>query len=160
MRATLAVAGLTCVIAAAAGLAPPPAAAQSGTFQTLYRFTGGADGATPYRGPLIDSTGTLYGTTFAGANDCADAYAPGTGCGALWALKSGVVTPELTFLGASNGAAPNTNLTASGATLYSATSLGGADDQGTLFRVGKTGTNYKLLHSFTGNDGAQPNGAL
>lgn len=37
----------------------------------LYRFTGGADGAYPYGGMVLDSTGDLYGTTFQGgtAND-------------------------------------------------------------------------------------------
>ena len=38
-------------------------------FQVLYRFKGGSDGYGPYGGVIADSSGALYGTTFAGGAD-------------------------------------------------------------------------------------------
>ena len=36
-------------------------------YQTLYRFTGGADGEAPFDTVVLDSkTGSLYGTTLVG----------------------------------------------------------------------------------------------
>jgi uncharacterized repeat protein (TIGR03803 family) len=42
-------------------------ASDTGT-QTLYSFTGGADGGQPYGGLVMDSTGNLYGTTYSGGS--------------------------------------------------------------------------------------------
>ena len=36
------------------------------TFTVLYSFTGGADGANPSEGLVLDSAGSLYGTTYDG----------------------------------------------------------------------------------------------
>src|SRR5580700_2417129 len=38
----------------------------AGAFTVLYSFTGGADGANPYAGVILDSAGNLYGTTEGG----------------------------------------------------------------------------------------------
>ncbi len=45
-------------------LAPPVAQAQ--TFNVIYNFTGGQDGATPYAGLTMDKAGDFYSTTFSG----------------------------------------------------------------------------------------------
>ncbi len=39
------------------------------TYESLYDFTGGADGSQPYGSLLIDSSGNLYGTTAHGGNN-------------------------------------------------------------------------------------------
>jgi uncharacterized repeat protein (TIGR03803 family) len=45
----------------------------AGTYQRLYRFSGGADGDTPNAGVVVDSKGNVYGTTIKGG-----AYGHGT----------------------------------------------------------------------------------
>ncbi|MFZ0707268.1 MAG: hypothetical protein WAM71_16840, partial [Candidatus Korobacteraceae bacterium] len=40
----------------------------SQTFQPIYTFTCGSDGASPRGGLIADSRGNLYGTTQAGGN--------------------------------------------------------------------------------------------
>jgi uncharacterized repeat protein (TIGR03803 family) len=45
-----------------AGLAAIPSAPAQ-TYKVLYSFTGGTDGALPFGGVTLDSTGNLYGTT-------------------------------------------------------------------------------------------------
>ncbi|MBZ5573944.1 MAG: hypothetical protein LAO09_18930 [Acidobacteriia bacterium] len=51
------------------------------TESVLYSFAGGSDGATPQAGLVLDASGLLYGTTFAGGTGC------GTqGCGTVFAL--------------------------------------------------------------------------
>src|SRR5579862_9607943 len=52
-------------IGASLAAAPAPAA----TFQTLYAFTGGADGTAPYGRMVFNAkTGLLYGTTVSGGS--------------------------------------------------------------------------------------------
>lgn len=38
------------------------------TYTSLHDFTGGSDGANPLDGLVMDSSGNLYGTTYAGGN--------------------------------------------------------------------------------------------
>ena len=148
-------------LAAAGAIALTAVHAQASGLQTLYSFTGGADGATPYKGPTLDAAGTLYGTAFAGANACPDSYGfAGVGCGTVWKLSGGTLTPVLTFLGASNGASPFGNVIVPGKTIYGTTYAGGALNQGTVFQVSTSGTGYKRIHSFTGSDGEHPDSTI
>jgi uncharacterized repeat protein (TIGR03803 family) len=55
----------------------------SGNLTTVYSFTGGADGAYPYAGVIVEANGNIYGATSAGGS----AAAPG-GYGTLF-----VITP-------------------------------------------------------------------
>jgi uncharacterized repeat protein (TIGR03803 family) len=77
-------------------LDPPAAGSTKWTERVLYRFKGGADGAVPLAGLLLDKTGALYGTTSQGGGrgDC-HSYPhsswfvpPGAvvGCGTIFAL--------------------------------------------------------------------------
>jgi len=144
--------------AAALLMAAAAAPALGGTLAVVHSFTGGADGATPYKGVTIDKSGTLYGITTYGADACPDSYYySAVGCGVLFKQTAGgVFTPLVTFLGTSNGASPNGNLTLSGTTLLGTTYTGGAADQGTVFQVKTTGKAFKQLYSFSGPDGSHP----
>ena len=39
---------------------------QAQSFTVQYQFTGGDDGGTPFGGVILDASGNLYGTTYAG----------------------------------------------------------------------------------------------
>jgi uncharacterized repeat protein (TIGR03803 family) len=125
----------------------------SGKERVLYSFKGGTDGAQPYAG-LTDVNGTLYGATFAGGAN---------GAGTIIKITtSGVETVLYSFQGGSaDGESPYASLTDVNGTLYGTTQYGGANLDGTAFKVTTSGTE-KVLHSFLGgaNDGAFPLGVL
>jgi uncharacterized repeat protein (TIGR03803 family) len=124
-------------------LAPWPAQAQ--TFHTLYSFTGGPDGGYPYAGLLRDKAGNLYGTTLEGGRQACQ-----IGCGTVFKLgKHRKETVLHSFAGGpKDGAFPWAGLVPDAAgNLYGTTSVGGASDQGTVFKVSKTGQK-KVLFSF------------
>ena len=51
--------------------------------------------------------------------------------------------------GTSDGAGPVGSVVVSGNFIYGATRIGGASNEGTLFRMNLDGTNFTLLHSFS-----------
>ena len=57
-----------------------------------------------------------------------------------------------------DGISPQNELVLSGASLYGATLLGGTSGNGTIFTINTDGTGFTVLHNFTGNDGANPEG--
>src|SRR5262249_14247799 len=62
-----------------------------------------------------------------------------------------------------DGAQPNSGVKiGSDGALYGTTARGGSADRGTVFTLNKDGSNYAVLHSFTGTagDGEQPVGRL
>jgi uncharacterized repeat protein (TIGR03803 family) len=54
----------------------------SGNFTTLYSFTGGSDGATPFAGVVVDAQGNIWGAASTGGS----AAAPG-GYGTLFVIS-------------------------------------------------------------------------
>src|SRR5207253_8127902 len=93
-------------------------------FKVLYKFTGGADGATPYDANLVhDTAGNLYGTTEEGGNlSCSDGYT--VGCGVVFKLKPDGTEKVLhTFnLDGTDGGVPNGGVIQDSAgTLYGTT---------------------------------------
>ncbi len=126
----------------------------------LYKFSGGADGSIPYGGTLVfDSSGNIYGTTFAGGGgSCFQ------GCGVVYKLtpsgSSWIETVLYTFSGASDGASPWAGVTLDAAgNLYGTTSAGGAYGGGTVYELSPSGSAWtqKTLHSFQRQqDGSNP----
>jgi uncharacterized repeat protein (TIGR03803 family) len=126
------------------------ASAHAQTFSTLYTFTGGSDGDTPYAG-VIEVNGNIYGTTFVG----------GTGyTGDVFEVtKNGKEKIIYTFGQPPDGNSPQAPLIrASNGKLYGVASFGGPyDNYGIVFEIDRTGAE-KTLYSFAGGtaDGCDP----
>ncbi|MBV8584148.1 MAG: hypothetical protein JO241_09145, partial [Candidatus Eremiobacteraeota bacterium] len=123
----------------------------SGKERVLYRFNGGADGATPQAG-LIQVAGKLYGTTaYGGKNGC---YG---GCGIVFEVDtSGRQRTVYAFKGGSDGAYPVASLAYVNGLLYGTTYQGGRRNRGTVFQVSLSGTERVLYSFMGGTDGANP----
>jgi uncharacterized repeat protein (TIGR03803 family) len=127
---------------------------------TLLTFEG-ANGSTPYTGPIRGADGVFYGTTAYG-----DAYDGGN----VFALsKNGgklVSSTILAFGGTSgDGTQPTSALVIDkSGNLYGTTSNGGASDAGTVFQLSNVNGVWTetVLYSFTGQggDGWEPYGGL
>ena len=121
----------------------------------LYSFAGGTDGANPEGGLITDKAGNLYGTTTAGGG----VENAGT---VFMVTVSGAEQVLYTFPAGKNGATPEAGLAMDAeGNLYGTTTAGGANGNGTVFRLTapKTGGTWTetLLYSFgNGTDGAVP----
>jgi uncharacterized repeat protein (TIGR03803 family) len=126
------------------------AVATAQTETVLYSFTGGADGNGPGGNLVMDPAGDLFGISqFSGDTHCQ--------CGAVFELTSaGILNVLHDFTGApTDGSTPESGLVMAGpGTFYGTTFLGGAQGQGTVYRVTSTGTE-SVVHNFhnsaTGN---------
>ncbi len=136
---------------------------------TLYRFTGGTDGAYPQGSLMFDQAGTLYGTTnYGGTQQFCDT--PNSFCGVVYQLTSaGVESAIHVFTGGPGGAVPMGGVIADRAgNLYGTTSQGGTqgcsgNGCGTVFELspGGSGWTQKVLYTFRGAaDGATPTAGL
>jgi uncharacterized repeat protein (TIGR03803 family) len=113
------------------------------TLTTLHYFTGGADGADPRAGVIMDPSGNLYGTTSAGGS--------AGGYGTVFELDS---TNTLTTLHTFTGGLDGGNSYAAviidpSGNLYGTTLIGGVLGQGTVFSLDSAGT-LTTLYSFLG----------
>ena len=143
---------------------------ESGTAWTqtvLYQFPGGKDGTAPLGGLVFDAGGVIYGSA-AGGPGCR--Y--NGGCGLVFRLKPPSATGDAwketvlyTFKNDANGYAPGSLVFKNG-TLVGANASGGSYaicqyGCGTLFELApqKRGPwSLNILHTFTGDDGAYPQG--
>jgi uncharacterized repeat protein (TIGR03803 family) len=100
----------------------------SGKQTTLYSFTNGIDGGTPYAGVIRDAAGNLYGTAFFGGAD---------GFGTVFKLDAeNNFTVLYSFTGGEDGGNPWGGLTidASG-NLYGTNSIGGVTGNGVVYKI-------------------------
>ena len=123
-------------------------AGQDWSESVLYSFTGGSDGATPMAGVILGADGNLYGTT------------QGINYGNAFQLVpsgSGWTENTLhTFQGGSDGGIPEAGLVFDGSgRLYGATTVGGANDGGTVFDLTLSDGNWEFAvdYAFVGNGG-------
>ncbi|HEY1676066.1 MAG TPA: choice-of-anchor tandem repeat GloVer-containing protein [Candidatus Sulfotelmatobacter sp.] len=129
----------------------------SGTLTTLHSFTL-ADGSYPYGGLVQASDGAFYGTTYGGGdtNNCF-----GNGCGTVFKITPDGTLNTLHIFESTEGANPIAGLIqATDGNFYGTTYAGGnAGGWGTAFEMTSSGS-VTTLHSFDGNNGAQPYGAV
>jgi uncharacterized repeat protein (TIGR03803 family) len=147
-----------CVFSAVALFLSAQIAMAQSSEKVLHSFTGGADGAELFQGPLFDRAGNLYGTTFFGGN---------YGAGTVYSLiPNGDGTWRHTilysFTGGDDGGYVDWGRLAFDAAgnLYGKTQYSGEYGQGNIFKLtpNPDGTwTETVLHQFTGGeDGAYP----
>lgn len=146
-----------------AGLSEP---AQCQHYKVIYNFTGnGSDGESPYSGPMLDVSGNLYGTTYAGGT---------FGAGSVYRLSphgsSWTYSPLYSFRAGMDGTGPGFGTLAFGPghVLYGTTEGGGVF--GTAFAVGQVphgcsglqcSWHETIVHTFgNGTDGWEPIGGV
>lgn len=124
------------------------------TETVLHSFGGGSDGVQPDAGLIADKAGNLYGTTIVGGGtDCS-----GNGCGTVYKLTpDGKETVLYAFRGGNDGRYPYAGVIEDKAgNLYGTAYVGGASDNGVVFKLAPDGTET-VLHSFAGgSDGRNP----
>jgi uncharacterized repeat protein (TIGR03803 family) len=136
-----------------------------GKLAVLHSFTGGSDGAMPMAEPILDAKGNLYGTTEFGGDANGNCVGLQAGCGVVYNLgPKGKLTVLHSFTNLNNdGAFPlGTLLLDASGNLYGTTSGGGgANNFGTVFKIGSQGK-FTQLHRFDAGipDGEGPQGAL
>jgi len=140
---------LCCALFAATAIASP-----AQVFTTLANF-GGSNGSNPFAGLVQGFDGNFYGTTYYGGANNSGTVFKITPAGKLTTLyrfcaQSGCV----------DGANPSASLVqASNGDFYGTTLAGGANNDGTVFKITTMGT-LTTLHSFDGGDGMNPSAGL
>jgi len=123
-------------------------------YKNLLDFNG-TNGSNP-NGSLILSAGVLYGMTAGNVNpNVGNVFlinTDGTGFKDLIDFKIG--GPAI------YAEAPMGSLILSGSILYGMASLGGVNDEGTVFSIHTDGTGYTDILDFNGTNGAHPQGSL
>lgn len=129
--------------------------AHAQTYNDLYDFDF-THGAFPFITDLLAQgrDGNLYGTTPMGgtSTNCGE-----PGCGVEFEITpGGSLSAVYNFVGGTHGASPYSGLTlGTDGSFYGATSGGGSEDMGTIFKFAPGGRGT-ILHSFTGADGEYP----
>jgi len=138
------------------------------TFNPLYSFTGGGDGAGPYARVVFGPSGALYGTAAAGGDQGCH-YGEWKGCGTVFSLRPPATacktalcpwTQSLlyTFTGSPDGGEPQGDLKFDAAgTIYGTTVLGGIGPDkglGTIYHLSPSGGGWseEILYQAPGED--------
>jgi uncharacterized repeat protein (TIGR03803 family) len=134
------------------------------TFTTLVNFTGD-NGRDPYLSSLVQGTdGNLYGVTLiGGVSTSCQALGVNDGCGIFFRMTpDGTLTTIYNFCqqsGCTDGYLPMGITLSSNGSFYGTTQAGGANREGTIFRITPRGT-LTTLYSFCAKsncaDGAVP----
>jgi uncharacterized repeat protein (TIGR03803 family) len=117
------------------------------------------DGYKPEAG-LVAYNGLLYGTTATGGAACIQHDR--TQCGIVFSVSpAGIETVLHRFASYSDGYEPSGPLVALYGALFGATLRGGADGDGTIYKITPSGK-FSVVHNFTGKDGdgIRPSGGL
>ena len=123
-----------------------------GIESVLYSFSGGADGAYPGAGVVLDWEGNLYGDTAGGGN---------AGLGAVFKLSPNGHETVLYGFPVTDGNHPQAGVVQdSVGNLYGTTNSGGAYNSGLVYKI-DTANQFTYLYTFKGgNDGGNPFGGV
>jgi uncharacterized repeat protein (TIGR03803 family) len=119
-------------------------------YTILHNFGGPGDGQAPTYTALVQIGNTLYGTTFGGGT---------SGGGTVYSINldgSGYSVLHSFAGGSADGQTPFGSLTVANGVLYGMTYTGGARSGGTIFRMNPDGSNFALVHSFSGGRPTAP----
>ena len=137
--------------------------ARDGTETVLYSFKAGDDGAYPSGGVVLDSAGSLYGTTSSGGGTGCGSY----GCGTVYKLApDGTETVLHVFTDVPDGANPDGGVVIDKkGNLFGTTSSGGTGTNcegscGTVYKLAPNGTETVLYAFQGGSDGGNPYAGL
>lgn len=126
-----------------------------GTLSTLYSFKDdGTEGLIVFGALTQASDGHLYGTTYFGGPE---------GGGVLFRVT---LDGTYTLLRGFGGGEPNPLFPYTGVTqgpdgyLYGTTHNGGATNKGTIYRIATDGSDFSVIHEFSGGNGENPQGKL
>jgi len=116
---------------------------------TLYTFTGGADGKTPLAPPIQGIDGNFYGTASQGGSS--------GGFGTVYKITpSGTFTTLHSFADATDAAFPSAPLVqATNGSFYGTTEAGGSFNEGNVFKITASGT-FTTLFTFDDTHGGNP----
>ncbi len=132
----------------------------AGTLTVLHHFSGSTEGANPFAGLTLDSTGNLYGTTsYGGDLSCGN----GLGCGTVFKIdSSGNFATLYSFTGGADGQQPfvGSLLVDAAGDLIGTAIGGGASGQGTIFKIHPDGSETTLYSFSGGKDGGAPYAGL
>ena len=127
----------------------------SSALQTIYGFSINNGAYYPEGTLVLAPTGDrLYGTT---------AGESGENSGAIFAVNTNGTAFTILhgFSSSSDGAEPEGELVFVGNSLYGTAESGGTSGYGTVFAINIDGSNFRVLHTFSGGiDGANPTGGL
>src|SRR5579864_9462124 len=130
----------------------------TGKLTTLHSFDS-TDGRWPSAGLIEATCANFYGTTFRGGTSTACTF----GCGTVFQMTpEGTLTTLHSFDGKDSSFLNQAGLVqATDGKFYGITPRGGTGTNpvGTVFKITDAGT-LTTLHSFDGNDGSSPQGAL
>lgn len=138
--------------------------AQAQTYQVIYNFTGGLDGAYPEAG-LTERGGSFYGTAYQGGSANRGTVYKLARSGASW-----IINPLYSFTGGADGSAPLAEVVFAGdGTIYGTTEFGGRNcgvGCGTVFhlrpplsvcKAAVCSWTENVVYEFSGSsDGANP----
>ncbi len=115
------------------------------TVAPLHDFAGGSSGGTPVAALIEDAStnGVFYGTTLY-FGSCSDSEE----CGTVFRLTSSGAHQVLRSFAGSGENLIGPVIQGPDGLLYGMTTNGGANGDGTVFRIGTNGTGYTVLHAF------------